>query len=214
MTHPWLLPEKNARRRICGIPAKLPKRNPETDTEDLNTIIKEDTSKNSSGATLNTERLAQDDSYTIISQTLETKRNDELLNETSVGSADQSRQVAPGEVITMGENAMEAQEDLGIVMGTEADVTDEDLLSLGDKEQDMDGGDDEMYNNAGLDDTDFDGEPLNEAASDMSTTGEDLDMPEEAQNNPKRKGMDQGDEENDYYSLGSDNNDEVVEGTP
>ena len=184
------------------------------DTEDLSTIIKEDTSRNSTGATINTQRLAQDDSYTIISQTTEGKRNEELLNEAYVGEADKSKQTAPSEVVTMGENSIEDQDDLGIVMGTEADVTEEDLLVLGEKDQDMDGGDDEMFSKAGLDDTDFDGEPLNEAATDMSSTGEDLDLPEETPNNPKGDAMGQGDEENDYYSLGSDNNDEVVEGTP
>jgi hypothetical protein len=186
----------------------------DNDMEDLTTIINDGTSKNSTGATINTQRLAQDDNYTVISQTTEGKRNDELLNEAYVGEADKSKQTAPAEVVTIGEKAIEDQDDLGIVMGTEADVTDEDLLVLGDKDQDMDGGDDEMYAKAGLDDTDFDGEPLNEAATDMATTGEDLDMPEETPNNPKGDGLEQGDEENDYYSLGSDNNDEVVEGTP
>jgi hypothetical protein len=187
---------------------------PDTDMEDLSTIINDDNSKNSTGATINTQRLAQDDSYTIISQATETKRNEELLNENVVGDADKSKQTAPGEVVTMGEKAIDDQDDLGIVMGTEADVTDEDLLVLGDKDQDMDDGDDEMYAKAGLDDTDFDGEPLNEAATDMSTTGEDLDMPGEPENDPKKEGLDESDEENDYYSLGSDNNDDVVEGTP
>jgi hypothetical protein len=187
---------------------------PDTDMEDLSTIINDDNSKNSTGATINTQRLAQDDSYTIISQATETKRNEELLNENVVGDADKSKQTAPGEVVTMGEKAIDDQDDLGIVMGTEADVTDEDLLVLGDKDQDMDDGDDEMYAKAGLDDTDFDGEPLNEAATDMSTTGEDLDIPGEPENDPKKEGLDESDEENDYYSLGSDNNDDVVEGTP
>jgi hypothetical protein len=186
----------------------------DNDMEDLSTIIKEDTSRNSTGATINTQRLAQDDSYTIISQTTEGKRNEELLNEAYVGEADKSKQTASSEVVTMGENSIEDQDDLGIVMGTEADVTEEDLLVLGEKDQDMDGGDDEMFSKAGLDDTDFEGEPLNEAATDMSSTGEDLDLPEETPNNPKGDAMGQGDEENDYYSLGSDNNDEVVEGTP
>jgi hypothetical protein len=184
------------------------------DPEELNTIINDGTSKNSTGATINTQRLAQDDSYTIISETSEEKRNKELLNEPYVGAADQSKQTIPGEVATMGEKSIEDQDDLGIVMGTEADVTDEDLLILGEKDQDQDEGDDEMYAKAGLDDTDFDGEPLNEAASDIATTGDDLDMPEEEPNNPKGDALEQSDEENDYYSLGNDNNDEGVEDTP
>lgn len=186
----------------------------ENDNEDIRTIIKEDSSKDSTGATINGQRLAQDDNFTVMNQTTEGKRNDELLDEPYVGAADQSRQSAPKEVVTMGDKGIEDQEDLGIVMGTEADVTDEDLLILGEKDQDMDGGEDEMYAKAGLDDTDFDGEPLNEAATDMSSTGDDLDMPDEQPNNPRTDAMGQGDEENDYYSLGSDKNDEVTEGTP
>jgi hypothetical protein len=186
----------------------------ENDTEDLRTIIRDDASKDSTGATINTQRLAQDDNFTVMNETTEGKRNDELVNESDVGAADQSRQAAPREVVTMGDGAIEDQDDLGIVMGTDADVTEDDLVLLGDKDQDMDGGEDEMYAKAGLDDTDFDGEPLNEAATDMSTTGDDLDMPDELTNNPKTDAMGQGDEENDYYSLGSDKNDNVTEGTP
>jgi len=100
--------------------------------------------------------------------------------------------------------------DVDIVMGTEADVTEEDIALLGDKEQDMDLGDDELESKAGLDDRDFDGDPLNEAAVDTASTGDDLDIPdtgETASPRSKKKtndAMDQGDEENDYYSLGGD----------
>jgi hypothetical protein len=184
----------------------------DNDTEDLRTIIQDDSSKDSTGARINTQRLAQDDNFSVMNQTTESKRNDELVNESYVGAADESSQAAPKEVINMGDGAFEDQEDLGIVMGTEADVTDEDLLLLGDKDQDMDGGEDEMFAKVGLDDTDFDGEPLNEAASDMATTGEDLDMPDEPTNNPRSDAMGQGDEENDYYSLGGDKDDNVQEG--
>lgn len=184
------------------------------DTEDIKTLINDGNSKNSTGANINTQRLAQDDSFNVMDEKGEKRRNDELLNEEFVGAADQSRQSTPGASVTMGDQGIENQDDLGIVMGTDADVTEEDIVLLGEKEQDMDGGDDEMYAKAGLDDTDFDGEPLNEAATDMSSTGEDLDMPDETPNNPRTDAMGQGDEENDYYSLGSDSNDEVTEGTP
>jgi hypothetical protein len=184
------------------------------DTEDIKTLINDGNSKNSTGANINTQRLAQDDNFSVMDEKGEKRRNDELLNEEFVGAADQSRQTTPGAAVTLGDQGIENQDDLGIVMGTDADVTEEDIVLLGDKEQDMDGGDDEMYAKAGLDDTDFDGEPLNEAATDMSSTGEDLDMPDETPNNPRTDAMGQGDEENDYYSLGSDSNDEVTEGTP
>ncbi|RYY54444.1 MAG: hypothetical protein EOO09_14205 [Chitinophagaceae bacterium] len=100
----------------------------------------------------------------------------------------------------------------GIVMGTEADVTKEDLELLGDPDQDMDGGDDEDFNRVSLDATDEDGDPLNENAEAMSATGEDLDMPGD-----DAEGTDESineDEENQYYSLGSDDNDGLNEGTP
>ena len=115
------------------------------------------------------------------------------------------------EGIRDGKDILESDDDeVGIVMGTEADVTKEDIETLGDKDQDMDLGEDELAGNEGLDDTDFDGDPLNEAAVDASSTGDDLDIPDTGETpspRSKRKtndAMDQGDEENDYYSLGGD----------
>jgi hypothetical protein len=99
-------------------------------------------------------------------------------------------------------------------MGTEADVTAEDLALLGPRDQDMDGDDDETVPKAGLDDTDMDGDPLNEGRADMDSTGEDLDIPDGDPNDPEGDAMGQGDEENSYYSLGSDKNDNLTEGTP
>jgi hypothetical protein len=166
----------------------------------------------SSAAGMNKERLRQDTNVNVFNEETETDRNDRLnegTEPTENSSSDTSQAVE-----TMGDNGIDDQEDLGIVMGTDADVTSEDLALLGDKDQDMDGGDDEMYAKPGLDDTDLDGEPLNEAATDMSSTGDDLDLPDEEQNDPRKDAMGQGDEENDYYSLGSDRNDEVTEGTP
>ena len=97
-----------------------------------------------------------------------------------------------------------------IVMGTEADVTAEDLELLGDPHQDIDMGDDELVRTEGLDDTDFDGDPLNEAATSEYSTGDDLDMPVSDGSDPQADSMGQGDEENDYYSL-DDNNDDGTE---
>jgi hypothetical protein len=103
-------------------------------------------------------------------------------------------------------------DELKIVMGTEADVTEEDLLILGEKDQDMDMGEDEAPGMQGLDDTDDDGELLNEGAHSLSPTGDDLDIPGR-ENRDLNEPANQ-DEENDYYSLGSDDNDETTEGTP
>lgn len=84
-----------------------------------------------------------------------------------------------------------------IVMGTEADVTPEDLVLLGDKDQDMDGGDDETTGNAKVDDTDADGDKLNDA-DDLDVPGSELDDANED--------IGEEDEENNYYSQ-SDNRD-------
>ncbi len=86
-----------------------------------------------------------------------------------------------------------------------ANVTEEDLTLLGDPNLDQDGGDDELMDNyQGLDDTDLDGEPLNEYAGTMSATGKDLDMPDEELDNAGTNMEPQEDEENDYFSLGAD----------
>ncbi len=84
-----------------------------------------------------------------------------------------------------------------IVMGTEADVTADDLVQLGDKDQDMDGGDDELTGNAKVDDTDEDGDKLNDA-DDLDVPGSELDDDNED--------IGEEDEENNYYSQ-SDNRD-------
>ncbi|HRI61377.1 MAG TPA: hypothetical protein PK228_16670 [Saprospiraceae bacterium] len=95
-------------------------------------------------------------------------------------------------------------ENLADVLDPEAEVTEEDLALLGDPEQDLDGLDDEgMGNYKGLDDTDFDGTPLNENSYIGVDGGSDLDMPSEELHN-SGTAMEQEDEENDYFSLGAD----------
>ena len=181
--------------------------------EEIQTLINDGARKDSTAATINAQRLAQDDNFTVITQATEAKRNEEFVNESVVGAADQSKTEAATEVITLGDQGIDDQDDLGIVMGTEADVTEEDLALLGSKEQDLDGGEDEMLAKAGLDDTDFEGELLNEAATDMASTGDDLDMPDDDVSNPRTDALGQGDEENDYYSLGGDKDDQLSEDT-
>ncbi len=89
-------------------------------------------------------------------------------------------------------------------MNSEAEVTEEDLALLGDPYLDQDGGDDELMDNyQGLDDTDLDGDPLNEYAGTVSATGDDLDMPDVELDNAGTA-MTPDDEENDYFSLGGD----------
>jgi hypothetical protein len=119
------------------------------------------------------------------------------------------------EGIRDGKDILEEDEnDLDIVMGTEADVTKEDLAMLGRKDQDMDMGEDEFIRKEGLDDRDNEGELLNEAPANVDSTGEDLDIPDSEEGKRRGDALDQGDEENDYYSLGSDKNDNLDESNP
>lgn len=113
------------------------------------------------------------------------------------------------EGIRDGKDLLAEDDNVDIVMGTEADVTEEDLALLGDRDQDMDMSDDELVRKEGLDDTDFEGDPLNEAAVDEDSTGEDLDIPRSGDEDA-RKEID--DEENDYYSLGGGDKDALNEG--
>jgi hypothetical protein len=100
--------------------------------------------------------------------------------------------------------------DLGIQMGTEADVSDDERKILED-DMYLPTQDEDRLRQARLDDTDFDGEKLNEES--QVESGVDLDM-DSAPDETNKEALGQGDEENQYWSLGSDNNDNVVEGTP
>lgn len=124
------------------------------------------------------------------------------MSDTTISSDDE-------EGIRDGKDILAEDDNVDIVMGTEADVTEEDLALLGDPDQDMDMNEDELVRKEGLDDTDLDGDPLNEAAVDEDSTGDDLDMPDSGDEDA-RKEMD--DEENDYYSLGGGDKDALNEG--
>lgn len=124
------------------------------------------------------------------------------MSDTTISSDDE-------EGIRDGKDLLAEDDNVEIVMGTEADVTEEDLAMLGDPDQDMDMNEDELVRKEGLDDTDLDGDPLNEAAVNEDSTGYDLDMPDSGDEDA-RKEMD--DEENDYYSLGGGDKDALNEG--
>jgi hypothetical protein len=98
-----------------------------------------------------------------------------------------------GSINTPATQSADADDDeLEIVMGTEADVTAEDLLLLNDDSP-----------TAELDNTDLDGEPLNEVYDTTLQPGNDLDVPgSEADDANEQIGEE--DEENNYYSLGGD----------
>lgn len=105
------------------------------------------------------------------------------------------------------------EEDADLVMGTDADVSDEEKKTLEQAAEDMPLGDDTRLRAAELDSEDFEGDPLNESSladdvsgSDLDTSGVDGDDPMES--------IGEEDEENNTYSLGSDSNDNMNEGTP
>ena len=161
------------------------------------------------------ERLKQDTSFVMLPDVSDIPGQEHITSAGPMGEmSDVTASSDDEEGIRKGADIINEEDEVEIVMGTEADVTDEDLILLGAKEQDMDLGDDELIAQEGLDDTDFDGESLNEAPADVFSTGDDLDvLGAEANDNPT-DAMSQGDEENDYYSLGSDDNDNMTEGTP
>jgi len=80
----------------------------------------------------------------------------------------------------------EDPEDIEMVPGTDADVTEEDLVLLGPKDGDMDMDEDEELRARGW----------------VPITGRDLDVPDADMEGKDALG--QGDEENSYYSLGGD----------
>jgi hypothetical protein len=92
---------------------------------------------------------------------------------------------------------------------TEADVTPEDLqmLSAAFQSRDMDDMDPEE---AKLDETDEDGDPLNEPRSTYNQTGADLDVPG-SETDDANENIGEEDEENNYYSLGGDNHESLEE---
>ena len=89
---------------------------------------------------------------------------------------------------------LDDDDDVKIVSGTDANVTAEDLLILGDKETDQDLGEDELVGNARVDE-------LEEES--------DLDIPEAQMSDEEALGQD--DEENNYYSLGGDRHESLEE---
>jgi hypothetical protein len=86
----------------------------------------------------------------------------------------------------------------------EADVTEEDLILLGDPDLDQDEGADELPGNDHyLDDTDFDGDLLNEESGRRAGSGGDLDMPDDDLDYAG-SGMAQEDDEDDFLGRPED----------
>jgi hypothetical protein len=107
-----------------------------------------------------------------------------------------------------GESVFEDDEEdeTDIVLGTEADITAEDKIILETAEDYMPTQDEEKLQQATMDHTDVQGEELNEQSFGENRTGSDLDIPNNT-DETRTTSMGQGDEENKYYSLGGDEND-------
>lgn len=93
----------------------------------------------------------------------------------------------------------------------DADVTEAEKMVLDDAERGIDRSDDEMAPlRAHLDETDADGDPLNEASGREGFIGDDLVVPG-SEADDANENIGEEDEENNYYSL-DDNNDRRPEG--
>jgi hypothetical protein len=109
------------------------------------------------------------------------------------------------EGVVNGDDILDEEEDVAIILGTEADVTEEDIELLGDPDEDLDLNEDEDANRrVKLDNTDFDGDPLNE---DLDETGEDLIVPG-SEDDDLLEEIGEEDEENNLYSLDEQDNDQ------
>lgn len=107
----------------------------------------------------------------------------------------------------------EGDEDTDLVMGNEGDVSATERTLLRRADEDMPVEDDPLLRRAELDKTDTEGDLLNEGSLATSVSGADLDTATNVED-IDNDALGQGDEENSFYSLGSDSNDNVTEGTP
>lgn len=86
----------------------------------------------------------------------------------------------------------------------DADVTAEDMMMLDRADRGIDESDDAQAPlRAQLDETDEDGDPLNEAAGREGMLGDDIDVPG-SEADDANENIGEEDEENNYYSLGGD----------
>jgi hypothetical protein len=127
------------------------------------------------------------------------------LADTTISSDDEEG----GEIL----NDLNDEDEASIRIGTEADLTRNDLTMLENADNFHATEDESRLQKASMDNTDFEGDLLNVASFGEEQTGADLDIPNsEADDANENIGAE--DEENNSYSLGSDSNDQVVEGTP
>jgi hypothetical protein len=105
------------------------------------------------------------------------------------------------------------EDDNEAIMGTDADVSDTEKDLLEKAGTDIPGSDDTLLRRAELDQTDDEGELINEGGLATNVSGSDLDM-SGVDTDDRMENIGEEDEENNQYSLGSDDNDNVTEGTP
>ena len=98
------------------------------------------------------------------------------------------------------------------IMGTSADVTRDERQTL-EKADYMPTRDEDNLQRASMDNTDFQGDELNEKGFGDDNSGHDLDIPG-ADADDRNENIGEEDEENNDYSLGSSDNDNVTEGIP
>ena len=105
----------------------------------------------------------------------------------------------------------EKDPEIKMTPGTDADLNADDLLILEATGQNMNTQDARNLISSSLENTDNDGDPLNEDSSILNDfSASDLDIPihgSEPGNNP----LNNADEENDFYSLGGDLHDDLEE---
>ena len=119
------------------------------------------------------------------------------LADTTISSADEE-----------GEGLFEDDEEdeTDIVMGTEADVSNAERDMLEKNDTYMPTRDEAYLQQATMDNTDFEGETLNEESFGSELSGRDLDTGD-MDDGTRTDALGQGDEENQNFSLGSDDND-------
>lgn len=105
------------------------------------------------------------------------------------------------------------EDETSVRMGTDSDISQNDRTMLETADNFHNTQDENRLRQASLDNRDFEGEPLNEASFGDEQTGADLDIPN-SETDDANENIGEEDEENNSYSLGSESNDQVVEGTP
>ncbi len=127
-----------------------------------------------------------------------------MLGDTTISSADEE-----GEGLFEDDDEDEAN----MVMGTEADITKEEKQTLETSDDYKPTRDEDNLLGAALDNSDFEGDPLNEGSFGDRRSGKDLDIPG-SETDDLKENIGAEDEENNEYSLNDDDNAPNTEGIP